>query len=156
MDISSTCHPGHRRLVCRSGEDDLRKRFASPFLWKEEHPLPRCGRSKYDAGQEIRTGTPEFSEVSSGEVLNIHTRERITDTGRDGRGGFFNTDHLRTLSEDLHDGKEDRDVEYESRLKGLVNDLKGTDKRLLLRAKSTGAWLSVRGTIVSGTVLSAT
>ena len=87
MDISSTRHPGHRRIVCRSGEDDLRKLFASSFLWKEENPLSRCGSSKYYAGQEIRTGTPEFSEVSSGEVLNIHTRERRTDTGRDGRGG---------------------------------------------------------------------
>ena len=86
MDISSTRHPGHRRLVCRSGEDDLRKRFASPFLWKEENPLPRCGRSTYDAGQEIRTGTPESSEVRSGEVLKIHTRERRNDTGRDWRG----------------------------------------------------------------------
>ena len=45
---------------------------------------------------------------------------------------------------------------YESRLKGLVSNLKGTEKRLLLRAKSTGAWLSVCGTKVSGTVLSTT
>ena len=40
--------------------------------------------------------------------------------------------------------------------KGSVCDLKVTDRRLLLCAKSTGACLSVRGTTVSGTVLSAT
>ena len=75
--------------------------------------------------------------------------------GRDGRGGFSNANHLRTLSEERHDRKEDQDVAYGSRLKGLVRDLQGTDKRLLLRAKSTGVWLSLRGTTVSGTVLSA-
>ena len=47
-------------------------------------------------------------------------------------------------------------IAHKSRLKGLVNDIKGTDKRLLLRAKRTGDWLSVRRTTVSGTVLSDT
>ena len=83
-------------------------------------------------------------------------RERRTGTGRDGRGGFSNADHLWTLSEERRDGKEARDVAYESRLKGLVINLQGTDKRLLLRAKSTGECLSVRGTAVSGTILSDT
>ena len=49
-----------------------------------------------------------------------------------------------------------QDAAYESKLKGLVSNLKGTAKPLLLSAKITGAWLSVRGTKVSGTVLSAT
>ena len=54
-------------------------------------------------------------------------------------GGFSNADHLRTLSEEGHDGKESRDVAYESRLKVLVRDLKGTNKRLLLHARITCA-----------------
>ena len=73
-----------------------------------------------------------------------------------GRGEFSNADHLRTLSEEKRDGKESWDVVYEYRLKGLIRNLKGNDKRLLLRAKIKGAWLSVRGTTVSVTVLSAT
>ena len=73
-----------------------------------------------------------------------------------GGGSFSNSDHLRTLSEERRDGNKDQDVIQESRLKGLVRYLKGTDKRLILRAKSTGAWMSVHGTSVSGTVLSAT
>ena len=73
-----------------------------------------------------------------------------------GGGGVSNADHLRTLSEERRDEKEAWDFAYESRLKGLIRYLKGTDKRLLLRAKITGACLSVRGTAVSGTVLSAT
>ena len=43
-----------------------------------------------------------------------------------GGGAFSNADHLRTLSEERRDGKKDRDVVYESRLKGLVSNLKGT------------------------------
>ena len=86
MYISSTRHLGHRILVCGSGEDDLRNIFASSFLRKDENPLPRCRNCKYDVGQEIRTGTPESSDVSTGEVIKLHTREHITDTGCDGRG----------------------------------------------------------------------
>ena len=41
-------------------------------------------------------------------------------------------------------------------LKFLVSNVQGTDKRLLLCAKITGAWLSIHGTTVSGTVISAT
>ena len=71
-------------------------------------------------------------------------------------GGLSNADHLLTLSEERRDGKEAWDVAYEFILKGLVLNIKGPDKRLLLRAKITGNWLRVRGTTVSGTVLSTT
>ena len=89
MDISSTCHLVHRRLVCGSGEDNSRKLFALSFLQKYENPFPRCSRSKYNAGQESRTGTPESSDVISGEVLKLHAREHRNGTGRDGRGGIL-------------------------------------------------------------------
>ena len=45
---------------------------------------------------------------------------------------------------------------YKTKLKGLVRDLKGIHRRLILCTKRTGAWLSVIGTTFSGTVLSAT
>ena len=73
-----------------------------------------------------------------------------------GGGGFSNADHLRTLSEERRDGKKAQDVAYKSRLKCLVSNIHGTENCLLLRAKITGAWLSVRGTTVSSTVISAT
>ena len=72
-----------------------------------------------------------------------------------GGGALFNDDHLRTCIEEQRDGKKAWDVAYTSKLKGLLRDIKGTDKRLVC-AKSTCAWLIVRGTTVSGTVLSAT
>ena len=63
--------------------------FASYFLRKDENPLPCRRSSKYNAGQVIYTGTPESSDVITGEVLKLHTRESRTDTGRDGRGGIL-------------------------------------------------------------------
>ena len=73
-----------------------------------------------------------------------------------GGGAFSNVNHLRTLSEEGRDGKKDRESAYESKINALVSNVKSTDKRLLLRAKITGAWLSLLGTTVSGTVLSST
>ena len=48
-------------------------------------------------------------------------------------GGFSNADHLWTLSEERRDGKKDQYTAYKTKLKGLVCNLKGTDKRLILR-----------------------
>ena len=73
-----------------------------------------------------------------------------------GGGEFSNTNHLQTLGEEMCDGQKDREVANKTKLKGLVRDLKGTNKRLILQAKNTGAWLSVSVTTVLGTVISAT
>ena len=45
---------------------------------------------------------------------------------------------------------------YETKLKGLVRDLKVINKHLIIRAKSTGVWMSVRRITFSGTLLSST
>ena len=84
MCIYSMRHLGHRKLIHRSGEDDSGNLFASYFLWKDENSLPHPRSCKYDAGQEIRTRTPESSEVSSGEVLKLHMRYLRTGKDRDG------------------------------------------------------------------------
>ena len=49
-----------------------------------------------------------------------------------------------------------RDDANESKLKVLVNDLEAHDRRLILRAKNTGSWLSIQGAVVTVTVLAAT
>ena len=77
------------RLVRVSEEDDLQNLFAPYFLWKDENPLPHCRSYKYDDGQEIRTGTHESIDVSSGEVLKLHVREHRTGTVRDRMGGII-------------------------------------------------------------------
>ena len=45
-----------------------------------------------------------------------------------GGGALYNADHLWTLSEERRGGNKYRDASYESKLKGLVSKLKGTDK----------------------------
>ena len=47
------------------------------------------------------------------------------------------------------------DTKY-SKLKGLVNDLKVSDLRLILSAKNTGCWLTVLDNMVTGTLLAVT
>ena len=71
-----------------------------------------------------------------------------------GGGELSNADQLWTISEEKRDEKEARDVAYKSILKGLASNIKGTKKRLIIHDKSTGSWMSVRSTTVSGTVLS--
>ena len=73
-----------------------------------------------------------------------------------GGGGFSNVDHFMDLREERRDGHKNWDDENYATLKGLVGYLIGTDHRLILCAKNTGAWLNVRGTTVTGTVFLAT
>ena len=73
-----------------------------------------------------------------------------------GGGAFSNIDHIWNLSEEICNKKKYRDTAYETKLTGLVRNLKVTDKLQILCAKITGSWLSVRGTTALGTVLSAT
>ena len=55
----------------------------------------------------------------------------------------------------MHDKQKGRDDTNISKLKGLFKDPNATDFRLILHAKNTGSWLTVRGNTVTGTVLSA-
>ena len=54
------------------------------------------------------------------------------------------------------DGKKDQDVSNEVKLSVIFRNQGAFKKRLFLRAKHMGASLSVRGTMVTGTVLAAT
>ena len=73
-----------------------------------------------------------------------------------GAGALSNADNLRTLWKERRNRKKDRETVYENNLKVLVRNLKGTNMHLVLLTRSTGAWMSVHGTEVSGPVLSAT
>ena len=73
-----------------------------------------------------------------------------------GGEAFSNADHLLALGEERRNGQKNWDEANKTTLKNLVRDLKGTDQRLIIRAKNTGAWLSVRGTTVSVTLWSNT
>ena len=138
-----------------SGEYYSGNLFASSFLRKDKSLSPVIGALSTMQVRKSELGL--LIPVTSAQENHLSSTRGSAELARavTGGGKFSNANHLRTLSEDRRDGKESWDVAYKSRLKGLVSDLKGTDKHLLLRAKITGAWLSVRGTAVSGTVLSA-
>ena len=89
VDIYTTCHLGHRGRVRGSRENDPGNLFASSFLRKYKNPLTHSRSYKYDAGQKIRNGNPESSDVSTGEIPNILVGERGTDPGRDGGRGIL-------------------------------------------------------------------
>ena len=71
-------------------------------------------------------------------------------------GAFYHVNYLLKLREEMSDGQKNMDGVNDATLKGLFRDLKGTNRRLILRSKNTGAWLNVRGTTVTGTVFLAT
>ena len=148
MDISTTRHLIHGRRVRRSGENDSGNILASYFIPKDGNPLTKRRSFNYNAGQEIRTGAPESSDISGGEIIKLQTGEHGTGMCRDGGRAFSNANHLQTLGEEIRDGKKYRDAAYKTKLEGLVRDLKDTDKRLILCAKIIGAWMNLRGTTV--------
>ena len=71
-------------------------------------------------------------------------------------GAFYNANHLLLIREERHDRQKKRDDVNDAKLKGLVRCIDATNRRLILQAKSTGDWLNVRGTTVTGTLLVAT
>ena len=72
-----------------------------------------------------------------------------------GARDFYNTNFILALREERR-GKPPCDDVNNSKLKEIFDDLKGTDQRLILHTKITGACLNVRGNTVTGTVLAAT
>ena len=149
--------PGTHETRLRDWKRWFMKPFASYFLQKDEkRPPPIVGAlstmpvKKYKLGILNPVTSSQEKYLSSMQV-SVKLVQAVT-----GGGGFSNSYHLWTLSEEWCDGKKSQDVNYQSRLKGLVINIQGTDKRLILHAKITGAWMSVCGTTVSGTVLYAT
>ena len=72
-----------------------------------------------------------------------------------GGGALFKAKHLLVLGEERHDGQKNCDYANDATLKGLVRDLKGNKRSLILQVKNTCAWLSVQSTTISDKVLSA-
>ena len=100
MDISSTRHLVHRRLVLGSGEDDLRKLLPRLFFRKTKTLSPVVGALSTMPVKKYVLGllNPVMSE--QGKYLSslrgiIELVQAVM-----GGGAFSNADHLRTLSEE--------------------------------------------------------
>ena len=57
------------------------------------------------------------------------------------------------LREERRDRKKIRDDAKNLKLVVLFMELKATDRRLIIRAKNTGYWMTVWGTILTGIVI---
>ena len=84
VDISATRNLGQGGYINGSGEYSLGKKIALYFLRKDKNPLTHSRSSRYDAGQESRTGTPESSDISKGKIPKFSVGKRGTNSGRDG------------------------------------------------------------------------
>ena len=105
--------------------------FEKPFclVFSSEIQIPPLRIiSKYNAGHKIRTGTLESIDVSSVKKLSSTGGSAELVQAMTGGGAFSNADHIRTLTEKQLYRKKDRDTVHESILKGLLFDLKVTDK----------------------------
>ena len=80
------------------------------------------------------------------ELIGAITRERE----------FSTANNLLDIREERSDGQKVQDDSNGAKLKGLAKDIKAIDNCLIIRAKNTVSWPTVRGTTVTGTVLAAT
>ena len=86
------------------------------------------------------SGLGLLNPVTSTQDKYLRSQRGSVELIRAGTGGgaFSNSNHLRKLEEERHDVKKYQEAVYKTKLKGLVCYLKGNDRRLILRSKSTG------------------
>ena len=141
---------GSTYLFCSLYIENL---FASSFLWKIEISPTHCRNLKYDSGQEIWPRHTRPGDISQRERSKFATCKQRADLIRNRRERIFNRRQpSRAQGRKAWQAKIWDDAN-EDKLKGLVKDLEATDRRLILRAKNTGSWLTVQDTKVTGTVL---
>ena len=73
-----------------------------------------------------------------------------------GKWEFSTTYHIWAVKGERQEGGKYLDIANDVKLQEIVSDQGDFNKRLFLRAKHTGAWLSIQVTMVSITVLGAT
>ena len=64
-----------------------------------------------------------------------------------GRGKLSTTNHPLEIREERRDRQKIWDDANNAKLKEIVDIIKATDCRLIIRARNTGSWLTIRGTI---------
>ena len=155
VDIYTIRHLGHDRRVRGSGEMIWEKSLPRLFFRKTKNLSPIVGAQSTMPVKKSGMGILN-TLTSSQEKYLISQRGSVKLVRAVTGGRFSNADHLRALGEERRNGKKYREAVYETKVKDLVRAIKFTGKRLTICSKITGAWLSVCGATVSGTVLPAT
>ena len=138
-------------------EKILWETFLLRLLFVKSKPIPPIVEilfmmlfKKYVLGLQYLVTSADNKNIrllrASSELLEFFTGERA----------FPTADHLLALREERRDRQKRRDDTNGAKLKGLVKYIKEFDRRLILRSKRRGSWLTLRGTMVTGIVLAAT
>ena len=72
-----------------------------------------------------------------------------------GESKILTTNHLQAVKEESSAGRKLQDDAEDAKLEGNFNNFEVFDCRPYLRARYMGSWLTIRGTTVTGKVLSA-
>ena len=129
--------------------------FAWYFLWKNKISTTHHRNLKYDTGQEIRPRSTIPGEISQHEIPKFTMCEQWADWSRNWRDRIL---HRRSPS-----GAQGRKaLRKENTGRHKWNQTKGNSQGPLNTwplfhtiYQNTGSWLTVRGTTVTGTVLTA-
>ena len=111
---------------------------------------------KYVSSKETRNGPIEYRKAM--KSINTPVWYVIVTSWlvQSMASSFSTVDHIPAVIGERRDKKREQDTANDVKLQGIVSHQCTTKKRLLLGAKHTGAWLSVRGNTVTGTVIAAT
>ena len=83
MEFFTTRHEEYGRLGCGRREATSGNLFSMPFLRKTKISHTPHRKSKYDAGQEIRPGTPQSCDVRGRKISKFATCKHGSYLGRD-------------------------------------------------------------------------
>ena len=138
------------------GIDNLLRYFLPRlFFRKPRSPTPLIGALITVLVKKFGLGLKNPVTSTDEKYLSLQSASMELNQDVIGEGCFSTDNHLLELREEIQDEKIWDDAN-DSKLKGLVDDLEAPDLRLILCAKNTGSWLSMRGTTVTGKVLAAT
>ena len=91
--------------------------------------------------------------MKTSEVCNARAQKLIRSETRERK--LLTAYHQQVFKKEMRGGKKCYDCVNNAELEGFLKDIDIFDSCLFLRSKYTGSWMTVWGTVVTGTVLPA-
>ena len=126
------------------------------FFWKPKSLPPIVGTLSTILVKKSGLGLQYLVTPDNKKYLSLLRANSKLIGSVTGASKISTANHLLELREEWHDGITLWDDAHGAKLKGLVKDLEALDRRLILSTKSTGSWMTIRGTIITGTLIAAT
>ena len=156
VDIFTTHHKKYGMRIRRHREASSGNLFSVHFLQKIKISHTPRSNSKFDSGQEGRTGPPKYRNVWKQKIRSPWYPRTELIWNVTGESEFYTADHLQDLREERRDGQKIHDDANNTKLRGLVENVKALVCHFILCAKHIGSWMTIWGTMVTGTVPAAT